>query len=230
MGLGGWETPLPNLDTTAPVQRVALIDYGSGNVRSVERALAEAALRAGLAAEVRLTRDPGFVAEADAIVLPGQGAFAACMSALSADAPLLAAMTEAVRGKRTPFLGICVGMQLLMTKGLEHGEHAGLGWIGGVCHVLQTTERLPHMGWNAVTPTRRHAVLDGLVPQRHMVFMHSYVVEPDSADAVVATADYGATFACAIARDNMIGVQFHPEKSQAAGLDLLARFLAWRPA
>ncbi len=209
------------------MKRVALIDYGSGNVRSVERALAAAG---GDSFDVRLTSDPQFVADADAIVLPGQGAFASCMSALAADAPLLAAMTAAVRGKRTPFLGICVGMQLLMTKGLEHGEHAGLGWIDGVCRVLETTERLPHMGWNAVAPTRAHPVLDGLAPHRHMVFMHSYVVEPSSADAVVATADYGATFACAIARDNMIGVQFHPEKSQTAGLDLLARFLAWRPA
>lgn len=209
------------------MKRVALIDYGSGNVRSVERALAAAG---GGGVEVRLTNDPQFVTDADSIVLPGQGAFASCMSALSADAPLLAAMTQAVRGKRTPFLGICVGMQLLMTKGLEHGEHAGLSWIGGVCRVLETAERLPHMGWNAVTPTRAHPVLDGLAPHRHMVFMHSYVVEPDSADAIVATADYGASFACAIARDNMIGVQFHPEKSQAAGLDLLARFLAWRPA
>ena len=208
------------------MKRVALIDYGSGNVRSVERALAAAG---GDVVDVRLTKDPQFVTQADAIVLPGQGAFASCMSALTADTPLLSAMTEAVRVKRTPFLGVCVGMQLLMTKGLEHGEHAGLGWIDGVCRSLETTERLPHMGWNAVTPSRAHPVLDGLAPHRHMVFMHSYVVEPNSAEAVVATADYGATFACAIARDNMIGVQFHPEKSQTAGLDLLARFLAWGP-
>lgn len=209
------------------MQTVALIDYGSGNVRSVERALAAAA---GDACNIRLTRDPVFVASADRIVLPGQGAFAACMDALSADAPLLAAMTDAVRVRRAPFLGICVGMQLLMTTGVEHGEHAGLGWIPGICHKLQTDARLPHMGWNAVSPTRAHPVLDGLAPHRHMVFMHSYVVAPESADAVAATADYGGAFACAVAQDNMIGVQFHPEKSQAAGLDLLARFLAWRPA
>ena len=212
------------------MQRVALIDYGSGNVRSVERALVATAERSDRACDVRLTNDPAFVANADSIILPGQGAFAACMGALTADAPLLAAMTEAVRTRRAPFLGICVGMQLLMTKGLEHGEHAGLGWIDGVCRILETPERLPHMGWNAVAPTRAHPVLDGLAPQRDMVFMHSYVVEPARSDAVAATADYGAPFACAIAKDNMIGVQFHPEKSQAAGLDLLARFLAWRPA
>jgi glutamine amidotransferase len=212
------------------VQKVALIDYGSGNVRSVERALVAAAELSGRACDVRLTRDPGFVAAAESIVLPGQGAFAACMHALQADAPLLAAMTEAVQIRRAPFLGICVGMQLLMTTGLEHGEHRGLGWIDGVCRVLETTERLPHMGWNEVTPVRPHPVLDGLAPHRHMVFMHSYVVEPANSEAVAAVSHYGAKFACAIARDNMIGVQFHPEKSQTAGLDVLARFLAWRPA
>lgn len=211
------------------MQTVALIDYGSGNVRSVERALAEGARRAATSADIRLTRDPDFVARADRIVLPGQGAFAACMDALKTDAPLLAAMTNAVRKRGAPFLGICVGMQLLMTTGREHGDHAGLGWIDGVCHVLKTQERLPHMGWNAVTPARAHPVLDGLAPQRHMVFMHSYVVEPAARDAVAATCAYGGDFVCAVAQDNMIGVQFHPEKSQAAGLDLLARFLEWSP-
>lgn len=212
------------------MQKVALIDYGSGNVRSVERALVAAAERSGRVCDVRLTREPAFVADADSIVLPGQGAFAACMHALDADAPLLAAMTEAVQVRHAPFLGICVGMQLLMTTGLEHGEHRGLGWIDGVCHVLETPERLPHMGWNEVTPVRPHPVLDGLAPRRHMVFMHSYVVEPAHPDAVAAVSNYGVAFACAIARENMIGVQFHPEKSQTAGLDLLARFLAWSPA
>lgn len=211
-------------------QRVALIDYGSGNVRSVERALVAAAERSDRTCDVRLTRDPEFVANADSVVLPGQGAFAACMHALEADALLLAAITEAVQVRHAPFLGICVGMQLLMTTGLEHGEHRGLGWIDGVCQVLETTERLPHMGWNEVTPLRPHPVLDGLAPQRHMVFMHSYVVEPAAPQAVAATAHYGVPLACAIAARNMVGVQFHPEKSQAAGLDLLARFLAWRPA
>jgi imidazole glycerol-phosphate synthase subunit HisH len=211
------------------VQNVALIDYGSGNVRSVERALAEAARLGATSADIRLTRDPDFVTKADRIVLPGQGAFAACMDALSADAPLLSAMTQAVRTRGAPFLGICVGAQLLMTTGREHGDHAGLGWIDGVCHRLETEERLPHMGWNAVTPTRAHPVLDGLAPHRHMVFMHSYVVEPAARACVAATCVYGAEFTCAVAKDNMVGVQFHPEKSQTAGLDLLARFLQWSP-
>ncbi|MDX2235277.1 MAG: imidazole glycerol phosphate synthase subunit HisH [Hyphomonadaceae bacterium] len=212
------------------MQTVALIDYGSGNVRSVGRALAEAARRAGLDCDVRLTRDPDFVVGADRIVLPGQGAFAACMDALTADAPLLAAMTEAVRTRAAPFLGVCVGMQLLMSEGLEHGAHPGLGWIPGVCRRHEGAERLPHMGWNAVTPVRQHRVLDGLAPTRHMVFMHSFVVAPSDAAAVATVTDYGAPFASAVARDNMVGVQFHPEKSQAAGLDLLARFMAWSPS
>ncbi len=209
------------------MQTIALIDYDYGNVRSVERALAEAGKRAGVACEVRLTRDPAYVAAADRIVLPGQGAFAACMGALVANAPLLSALTEAVRVRRAPFLGICVGMQLLMARGLEHGEHAGLGWIDGDCVPFATDERLPHMGWNAVAPTKAHPVLDGLSPSRHMVFMHSFVVVPADDAAVAATTTYGASFVSAVARDNIVGVQFHPEKSQAAGLDLLSRFITW---
>ena len=209
---------------------VALIDHGSGNVRSVARALMEAARRSGAACEVRLTNDPDFVARADRIVLPGQGAFATCMASLSADAALLDAMTQAVRRRAVPFLGVCVGMQLLMREGLEHGAHAGLGWIDGVCQRHESSERLPHMGWNAVAPSKAHPVLDGLAPERHMVFMHSFVVAPRDDAAVAARTTYGTPFVSAVARDNIVGVQFHPEKSQAAGLDLLARFIAWSPS
>lgn len=212
------------------MQTIALIDYGSGNVRSVARALAEAARRSGRDVDVQLTRDPALAARADRIVLPGQGAFAQCMGALAADAPLLEAMTTAVRRRAVPFLGICVGMQLLMSEGLEHGAHRGLGWIPGQCRRLDTSERLPHMGWNAVAPTRAHPVLDGLAPARHLVFMHSYVVAPAEESAVAARTDYGGPFVSAVADANIVGVQFHPEKSQAAGLDLLERFLAWSPA
>ncbi len=211
------------------MQTIALIDYDYGNVRSVERALAEAGKRAGVPCKIRLTRDPAYVAAADRIVLPGQGAFAACMGALSADAPLLSALNDAVQVRGAPFLGICVGMQLLMTTGLEHGAHAGLGWIKGVCRPHDTEERLPHMGWNAVAPAKAHPVLDGLSPSRHMVFMHSFVVAPADDAAVAATTTYGAPFVSAVARDNIVGVQFHPEKSQAAGLDLLSRFITWSP-
>jgi glutamine amidotransferase len=211
------------------MQTIALIDYGSGNVRSVARALAEGATRAGRACDIRLTSEPDFIARADRIVLPGQGAFAVCMDGLAADAAVLTAMTEAVRGRGAPFLGICVGMQLLMSEGLEHGVHGGLGWIPGVCRRHDGGERLPHMGWNSVTPTRQHPVLDGLAPARHMVFMHSFVIDPADAAAVAARTDYGASFVSAVAVDNIVGVQFHPEKSQAAGLDLLSRFIAWSP-
>jgi glutamine amidotransferase len=212
------------------MQTIALIDYGSGNVRSVARALAEGARRGGHACDIRLTHDPDFVARADRIVLPGQGAFAVCMDGLDADRALRQAMTEAVRGRGAPFLGICVGMQLLMSEGLEHGVHQGLGWIPGVCRRHVGEERLPHMGWNAVAPVMQHPVLDGLAPARHMVFMHSFVVEPTDDAAIAARTEYGAPFASAIARDNLVGVQFHPEKSQAAGLDLLSRFIAWSPS
>lgn len=212
------------------MQTIALIDYGSGNVRSVARALAEAARRAEQVVDIRLTHDPDFVAGADRIVLPGQGAFAQCIGALSADVALSDALSHAVRQRGAPFLGICVGAQLLMRVGLEDGVHEGLGWIDGVCTRLHGDVRLPHMGWNAVTPVRQHPVLDGLSPSRHMVFMHSFVVVPADAASVAATTDYGAPFVSAIAHDTIVGVQFHPEKSQAAGLDLLARFLKWSPA
>jgi glutamine amidotransferase len=139
------------------------------------------------------------------------------------------AMDEAVRKRGAPFLGICVGMQLLLAEGHEHGVHPGLGWIPGLCRRHDAQVRLPHMGWNAVAPTRPHPVLDGLSPSRHMVFMHSFVVVPEDNASVAAVTDYGAPFASAVAQDNLVGVQFHPEKSQAAGLDLLSRFLAWSP-
>jgi glutamine amidotransferase len=211
------------------VQTIALIDYGSGNLRSVERALLAAAAAANRRREVRVTADPDYVRRADKIVLPGQGAFAACMAGLIAQDGLLAALDENVRGRGAAFLGICVGMQLLADRGLEHGETKGLGWIGGVCRQMRTPngEVLPHMGWNAVRPTRGHAVLDALAPSRHAYFAHSFIV----ADApAAALTEHGEAFASAVARDNMIGVQFHPEKSQAAGLDLLARFVDWSPS
>lgn len=205
---------------------VALIDYGSGNLRSVEKALAAAG------GDVRTTDDADVIRDAERIVLPGQGAFADCMNGLSARTGVIEAMTEAVRQRGAPFLGICVGMQLLADKGLEFQETPGLGWIGGVCRPLERTDpaiRIPHMGWNAAKIARPHDVLDALAPDTHMFFMHSFIHDPaDSADVAAAT-DHGETFASAIARDNIVGVQFHPEKSQAKGLALLARFLEWRP-
>ena len=205
--------------------KIALIDYGAGNIRSAERAL----IAAG--GDVVVTDDPGEIAEAGRIVLPGQGAFDDCMSGLESRPGVVAALEEAVRRRGTPFLGICVGMQLLADHGLEHGERKGLGWIGGVCRPLKAgpDDRIPHMGWNEVTPTGRHFVLEPLLPSRHCYFAHSFVLDPP-ADAIAATTTHGERFASAVAIGNIVGVQFHPEKSQAAGLALLQRFIEWTPA
>lgn len=203
----------------------ALIDYGAGNIRSAERALAQAG------AEVRVSANPEVIAAAERIVLPGQGAFDDCMAGLEARPGLIEALELAVQTRGVPFLGICVGMQLLAETGLEHGARPGLGWIGGVCRPLHpgAQDRIPHMGWNEVTPTKAHPVLDALSPARHCYFAHSFVLDPP-VEALAATAQHGERFAAAVARDNLIGVQFHPEKSQAAGLALLERFVAWMPA
>jgi glutamine amidotransferase len=211
------------------MQRVALIDYGSGNLRSAERALNEAARRSGAEVAVEVTSDPEVVRGADRIVLPGVGAFAASMEGLHARPGLIEAMTEAVQDRGAPFLGVCVGMQLLADRGLEFGEHAGLGWIGGEVRRLKPADAalsVPHMGWNTVETVRPHP----LVPvSAAMYYANSFTLHPADPEAVTAVSDHGGRFTAAVARDNIAGVQFHPEKSQAAGLELLARFLAWRP-
>ena len=211
------------------MQTVALIDYGSGNLRSAERALAEAGRRSGRDAQVLLTEDPEVVRRADRLVLPGVGAFAASMEGLSSRPGLLEAMNEAVHGRGAPFLGVCVGMQLLATRGHEFGEHEGLGWIPGQVRRLEPSDptlSVPHMGWNTVEAVKRHPVLD---EGGAMYFANSFAFAPSDPEAVVGTADHGGRFTAAVARDNIAGVQFHPEKSQAAGLALLGRFLGWRP-
>jgi glutamine amidotransferase len=154
------------------------------------------------------------------------------MNGLNARAGVLEAMTDAVRKRGAPFLGICVGMQLLADVGLEHAETKGLGWIGGVCRPLKRTDhtiRIPHMGWNAARVTKPHPVLDALAPQAHVFFMHSFIHDTVDKNDVATTTDHGETFASAVARDNIVGVQFHPEKSQDTGLALLSRFIEWRP-
>lgn len=212
------------------MQTVALIDYGSGNLRSAERALAAAAAMANRRREVRVTRDPEFVRRADKIVLPGQGAFGDCMAGLCAVPGVVEALEEAVLRQGAPFLGICVGMQLLAERGLEHGEHRGLGWIGGVCRPLAAgAGRVPHMGWNLAAPVQPHPVLAPLGEGAHVYFAHSYVVAEAPTGALAAETVHNERFACALARDTILGVQFHPEKSQAVGLALLARFLDWNP-
>lgn len=199
---------------------LALIDYGAGNLRSVHNALVAAGT-----VDIAVTADPDVVASADRIVLPGVGAFAACMNGLTAIPGMIEAMDRRVRGEGAPFLGICVGMQLLADAGEEHGRHPGLGWIGGTVRAFapQPGVRVPHMGWNDVVPVGSHPV----IAAGEAYYLHGYHFA-DAAD-VAATSNHGATFVAAVARDNIAGVQFHPEKSQAYGLATLERFLTWRP-
>ena len=204
-------------------ESVALIDYGAGNLRSVANALQAAGARA-----VAVTADADVVRRADRIVLPGVGAFGHCRDALAAIPGMIDCLHERVRDGGAPFLGICVGMQLMATTGEEHGVYHGLGWIAGRVRMMEPRDpavRIPHMGWNDVTPTRSHLLLD----QGEAYFLHSYhFVAEDEAD-VLAWSDHGGPVVAAVGRDTMIGVQFHPEKSQAFGLALLARFLEWKP-
>lgn len=212
------------------MQTVALIDYGSGNLRSAERALYAAAGLANRRRDVRITNDADFVRRADKVVLPGQGAFGACRAGLAAIEGLESALHEAVIGRGAAFLGICVGMQLLARTGVEHGEHQGLGWIGGICRPLAEGHgRIPHMGWNVVTPRVQHPVLTPLAHGAHAYFAHSFVVADCPPQTIAADTEHNEQFASILARDNLIGLQFHPEKSQAVGLALLARFLDWTP-
>jgi glutamine amidotransferase len=202
---------------------LALIDYGAGNLHSVENAL-----RAAGAADVSVTADPDVVARADRIVLPGVGAFRACMSALSAIPGMVDALDRRVRDEARPFLGVCVGMQLMADAGEEFGTHPGLGWIPGTVARLEPEDpsaRVPHMGWNDVTPVVPHP----LIVPGEAYFLHSFAFRPTEASDLAAITDHGGQLTAAIARDNLVGVQFHPEKSQSYGLALLARFLEWNP-
>ena len=214
--------------------KVAIIDYGSGNLRSAAKAFERAAAERG-GASIVVTGEPDEVRTADRLVLPGVGAFADCHAGLAAVPGMVEAVTEAAITRGRPFLGICVGMQLLATVGREHGDHAGLGWIAGEVVALQTDDpalKVPHMGWNdLVLSAPDHPVLAGLAngSGRDVYFVHSYHYRPDDAAAVMATVDYGGTINAVIGRDNLIGTQFHPEKSQAAGLRLIGNFLAWSP-
>ncbi len=201
-------------------EQVALIDYGAGNLHSVHNAL-----KAAGAGNIAVTDDPSVVRAADRIVLPGVGAFAACMGGLSAIPGMIDALEARVLGDKVPFLGICVGMQLLAERGLEHGTHQGLGWISGEVRAMDPAPaiKIPHMGWNDVVPT----VGAPLIEAGEAYFLHSYhFVAADAAD-VAAVTDHGAPVTAAVARGNILGVQFHPEKSQAYGLGLLRRCLDW---
>lgn len=212
--------------------KVAIIDYGSGNLRSAAKAFERAAAEKKLGADIRVVADAAEVARADRIVLPGVGAFADCMRGLGALPGMVAAMDRAVREQGRPFLGICVGMQLLASQGHEHGLHKGLNWIPGEVEALRPSDpalKIPHMGWNALEFRKGHPLLAGITPGRHAYFVHSYAMTCRDPADVVATVEYGGPVAALIARGNMAGTQFHPEKSQAGGLRLIANFLAWSP-
>lgn len=200
---------------------LALIDYGAGNLHSVHNAL-----KAAGAGDVHVTADPDIVAKADRIVLPGVGAFAHCMEALSAIDGMVAAMEQRVRVEGIPFLGICVGMQLLADAGVEHGTTRGLGWIGGTVRAIAPAAdlKIPHMGWNDVVPTQGAPLIEA----GEAYFLHSYHFDAANADDVLATTDHGGTLVAAVGCDNIMGVQFHPEKSQAYGINFLKRFLEWQ--
>ncbi len=201
---------------------LALIDYGAGNLHSVHNAL-----KAAGAGDVHVTADPDIVAKADRIVLPGVGAFAHCMEALSAIDGMVAAMEQRVRVEGIPFLGICVGMQLLADAGVEHKTTRGLGWIGGTVRAIAPAAdlKIPHMGWNDVVPMQGAPLIEA----GEAYFLHSYHFDAANADDVLATTDHGGTLVAAVGRDNIMGVQFHPEKSQAYGINFLKRFLEWMP-
>ena len=207
-------------------QVLALIDYGAGNLHSVANAL-----KAAGAAHVAVTADPDVVRAADRIVLPGVGSFRACAQGLWGIPHMVEAMTERVHVGGAPFLGICVGMQLLATQGLEHGVTPGLDWIGGEVQLIERTDpaiKIPHMGWNDVA-LGRHDPAKGLIDAGEAYFLHSYHFAVEDGHDVAAMTDHGGGLVAAVARDNVVGVQFHPEKSQAYGLSLLSRFLEWKP-
>jgi glutamine amidotransferase len=214
---------------------VAIIDYGSGNLHSAAKAFERAAREAGVDATVTLTADPDVVRHADRIVLPGVGAFADCRRGLDNVPGMIDAMTEAVRRQGRPFLGICVGMQLMASRGLEYETTPGLDWVHGDVKPIRPDDaslKIPHMGWNTLHAQREHPILDE-VPTGpdglHAYFVHSYALDPTDMDDVVAVSDYGGPLTAIVAKDNMAGTQFHPEKSQTLGLRLIANFLRWRP-
>jgi len=208
---------------------VAIVDYGAGNLRSAEKALAEAA---NGTTRVVVTSDPDAVRKADGIVLPGVGAFADCKRGLDALDGMVEALEEAVLKQGKPFLGICVGMQLMASVGVEFGEHKGLDWIKGKVVVLDPADRslrIPQMGWNNLELKRDHPALADTKAGDHAYFVHSYHFLTERPADVIATVGYGGPVTAIIGRDNLLGVQFHPEKSQHVGLTLLARFLKWIP-
>ncbi|NTF57110.1 imidazole glycerol phosphate synthase subunit HisH [Agrobacterium rhizogenes] len=215
--------------------RVAIIDYGSGNLRSATKAFERAAREAGIDAEIDLTDDAERVASADRIVLPGVGAYADCRRGLDAVSGMAEAVIDVVEHKARPFLGICVGMQLMSSRGLEKTITQGFGWIKGDVKEMTPSDpslKIPQIGWNTLDLRHPHALFDGIPTGPdglHAYFVHSYHLAADHADDVIATTGYGGAMTAFVGRDNMAGSQFHPEKSQKLGLALIANFLRWKP-
>ena len=208
---------------------VALIDYGSGNLASAAKALARAA---NGKSEIVTTADPQAVKDAERIVLPGVGAFADCMKGLSSVPGMVEALREKVVKDGAPFLGICVGMQLLATVGVEFGRHPGLGWIAGEVVKIAPKDpnlKIPHMGWNELNILAKHPLLKGIESGAHVYFVHSYQLKPALPEDLIATTDYGGPLTAMVGNENIAGTQFHPEKSQATGLKLLENFIGWHP-
>ena len=214
---------------------VAIVDYGSGNLHSAAKAFERAAREMGAAQPILVTSDPDAVARADRVVLPGVGAFADCRRGLDAVGGMVEALNESVRARCRPFLGICVGMQLMAERGREYEVVEGLGWIPGEVDRIAPSDpslKIPHMGWNTLDARRPHPVLDGIAtgPQGlHAYFVHSFHLKADERSDLVAEADYGGPVTAVVARDTVVGTQFHPEKSQRLGLKLIANFLQWKP-
>ncbi len=212
---------------------VVIVDYGSGNLHSAYKAFERAASDAGVHVEV--SSDANVVRHAERLVLPGVGAFADCRQGLDSVPGMVEALEENVIQRGRPFLGICVGMQLLASRGLEHGVASGLDWIAGEVVAIEPRAaglKVPHMGWNTLSPRQDHALLRGIPTGEdglHAYFVHSYHLQAADPSLVVATTDYGAPLTAMVARDNIVGTQFHPEKSQKLGLALIANFLRWTP-
>lgn len=212
-----------------------IVDYGSGNLHSARKAFERAAREAGLTEPIIVSTDPETVREADRIVLPGVGAFADCRRGLAAVPGMTEALNEAVVSRGRPFLGICVGMQLMAARGLEHETTPGFGWISGDVAAIKPKDpslKIPHMGWNTLELAHPHPLLAGIPTGQkglHAYFVHSYAFDGVASQEVVATTDYGGSIIAIVGRDNMVGTQFHPEKSQAMGLALIGNFLRWQP-
>ena len=216
-------------------QRVAIIDYGSGNLRSATKAFERAASEAGMDASIELTNDAETVRQADKVVLPGVGAYADCRAGLDAVTGMVDVLNERVLQGGVPFLGICVGMQLMSDRGLEKETTQGLGWIAGDVVAMtpdDTSLKIPQIGWNTLRVETARALLDGIElgdDSLHAYFVHSYHMQTTDKNTIVATTDYGQAVTAIVGRENMVGTQFHPEKSQALGLSLITNFLTWRP-